>query len=527
MKKLGVGSKSGGSSVVLRGVPTVAEKAPMTIAPKAIDKAQVPFEQFRLPLDVWRHHILSQITYSELSFFSQASRYTREVALNTIDKLFQSIDRDLDMAAMLRQAKQDGVKLNIPLIIRLCKLPNAGELFYTLLPEKNASWALAAISGDLQWLNDEYPDFYMHLETEPFDPPMGRPKSILYFFTMCDDLNIFEHVIVNTLERYADDIEYQSYIIRECNYIAGRVGNFAICDFLENKFGVLPDQRFENRQSTVHFYAYHGEVSRFKAALIKYKGIEKQPSDLTGYLIHDVVRGGHLAIFNLFMEICPATVTQLVPRLKKTCVHLAAEFGRAEILKRLITWHRLGACTPDANGLTPLHYSTANGRRECFNILLPSYEDHFSYEEIIASAAHQAVAKNHMDFFDQYVEEFGEVCINARTPNGTPLAHQLLESRNMRTAIRLFYDHHADLLAKNSRGEIAIVFIARMAIERKIPLWHFIVDFLNEFNRHFDNQLHLISDNYGNTLETLIIRVGKQALFPNLQFSSNSNALKP
>jgi hypothetical protein len=427
---------------------------------------------------------------------------------------------------MLRQAKRDGVKLNIPLIIRLCKLPNAGELFYTLLPEKNASWALAAISGDLKWLNDEYPDFYMHIETEPFDPPMGRPKSILYFFTMCDDLAIFEHVVFDIFKRYEDDSEYQSYLIRECNYIAGRVGNFAICDFLEKEFGVLPNQRFENRQSTVHFYAYHGEVSRFKVALTKYKGIENESSELTGYLIHDVVRGGHLAIFNLLMETCSSTVTQLVPRLKKTCVHLAAEFGRAEILKRLITWHRLGACTPDANGLTPLHYSTANGRRECFNILLPSYQDHFNYAEIIASAGHQAVANNHMDFFDQYVKEFGEVCINARTPNGTPLAHQLLGSRNMHTAIRLVFEHHADLLAKNNRGEIAIVFIARVAIERKIPLWHFIVDFLEEFNPRFDNQLHLISDNYGNTLESLIIRAGKQVLFPNLQFSSNSNTLK-
>lgn len=476
--------------------------------------AAIPLQQalkssLWLPNDVWHHHILSRLGYTAVAFFSQSFRYANQVATSSIIKMFQSVD--LDMPSLLRRAHTEGVKLNIPLLYRLCNLPNAGELFYMLLPEENPSWALAAICGDIDWLLGKYGKDFINIVTKPFDPPLG----ILYFIAMGGHLNIIEQYFEGILQQYNRSPNKQQ--IRQINYIAGRVGKFLICDYLEKKFQVEPNESFENKQSTIHFYAYYGELERLKAALRKYPEIEFKRNEQTGYLIHDAVRGGDLRTFDFLAKKSKKMVLTTLPRNnKKNCLHLAAEFAHAELLLRLLTEFPLKPCAGDNGGLTPLHYSTTLGRWDCFNILKKHYKDHPKYLEIIATAGHQAVALNHMDFFDQYILRFGNSCISAKTPMGTPLAHQLLGSRNMRTARKLVNEYGVDLMATNNEGENTVLFIARIAVEKKIPIWHFIAELLSEFNPKYDNKLHLTSDKAGNTLDHWIARAEKQAMFQNL-----------
>ena len=65
-----------------------------------------------LPSQVWHHHILSRVSYSEVAFFSRSCRYAYAVALNTIQKkMVARFDRlDATLALLLRrQAKQKSI----------------------------------------------------------------------------------------------------------------------------------------------------------------------------------------------------------------------------------------------------------------------------------------------------------------------------------------------------------------------------------------------------------------------------------
>jgi hypothetical protein len=473
-----------------------------------------------LPNDVWFRQIFSRVSHKEASVFSESCFYSHEVFIAYIQDMFRYTK--FDAAKVFQRAYREGVKLNIPLLSRLCNTHKSGDLFDRLQMETNPSWCIAAICGDIDWLVGKYKKKYTEVMTES----IRRQVGMLFFVTLGGHLEIIKKDFTLILEEY--NRTRDTLWIREINYVAGRLGHFHICDHLEKQFNVQPDRKFQDGESTIDFYARFGETERLTRALEKMSSVSKS---YLVHLVHEACKGGHIKTVDLLASRLGKSFNDQLTSYGESCIHFAAEFGQAQLLKHLLTryphkdYPNLDPCGKTKIGYCPLHLSTTTGTWDCFWILLPYYRTHEERKTILDSAPFAAVGQNRMDFFKQYVNRLGDSCVQAKSACGKPLSFELLSSRNMITARILINDYKMNLTATDAEGRTALTYMAKIALERKIdPLWIFISELVEEFNPLYNNQLHLMPQE-GISLQHLINTAGKNNLFPCLNQSNSQSHL--
>jgi hypothetical protein len=462
-----------------------------------------------LPKDLWNRHILSRLPEETIRLFGEAYQSSPNIFNDFYNDSFNF--KQFNPLPLFMQAKEDGVNVNIPLLHQLCGKPKAYLSIQPLHFENNCTWVIAALCGDINWLLDKFGPTFTQLSTKY----KGYQRNILYFLTFSGHLNIIKGYFSSSLLALRDNTS----AMQELNHNAASSGFFEICDFLEEKFDVSPYLSFvKQSETTIHFYAFYGDLDRLKKAIVKKRDL------LTRFahgrdLLFSAVKGGNVTTVRFLVNGKPEVIKKPVEFTGDTCFHIATENGHADLLKLFINEF---FCKPPQETATArkdilLTRCGISASWDCFWILYPYFQSHPQLRQSLGEIPMFAIGANHVDFFDQFVSKFGKTFEGIVRQYGQKISHSVLFSSNLTTIRKMINEYNLDLTEQNDNGEIALLYLATIAADQKSDLsWYVVSSIFNEFNHQFGDRLHLIPDNTGMTLEQLIIQQGKQDLFTEL-----------
>ncbi len=482
------------------------------------------FKEIPLPKDLWNRHILSCLPESAIAAFSEAYQSSPNLLDDYYNDSFNF--KQFNPLPLLIQAKADGVKLDLALLNKLFKKPNAFSTIQPLHSEKNASWVIATLCGDIVWLlnhlkGDTELKTKENFESKSTEHPKFK-RNIVYFFTFAGHRDLIREHGYGILRAQRGTPKNQ-----ELNHIAASSGFFNICDDLEKEFGESPYIPYmKTLRTTVHFYAYHGELARLQKAITIRKDLLTQFSHGDD-LLYSAVEGGDIATVKYLVNGDISLLTKPFKFIGGTCFHLAAENGHVPLLR--FFRDELEATPPQELSIAlqdiPLTRCGISASWDSFWMLYEDYKCHPNIEQSLAEIPMFAIAANHVDFFDQFIAKFGKTFSGKSNHFGWKLSHYLVTSANLRTIRKIQNEYGIDLTEKNNDGETCLLMLAKTAANRDSELtWMVVEEILDEFNKCFDYQLHKIPDKVGMTLEKLIVQYNKEYLFPNLQFENAKSA---
>ncbi len=486
-----------------------------TKPPSKLPTDQTPnvIKEIPLPKDLWNRHILSRVPEESLRLFAEAYQSSPNIFNDFYNDSFNF--KQFNPLPLFMQAKKDGVNINVPLLHQLCSKPKAYLTMQALHFETNASWVIAALCGDIKWLLDKFGENFISQSTQYKE----YQRNILFFLTFSGHLDLIKKYFPKALAR-----QRNSKANHELNHLAASSGFFDICDYFETEYNESPFSPFGIlNETTVHYFAFYGDLIRLKEAIVR------KPDLLIQFphgkdLLCSAVKGGDVDAVRFLVNGNTAAITQPQKFTGETCFHLAAKNGHAKLLQLFVNEFK---CPPPQElSITQdilLSQCGISGSWDCFWLLYPYFASHPMLSQTLALIPMYAIARNHVDFFDQFIQKFGETFAGKENHRGDKISHYTLFSANFKTIRKMLNEHNMNLTEKNNKGEIAILELAKEAADQNSDLsWFVISSILSEFNAQYDSSLHLIPDNTGITLEKLILQQGKQDLFPDIQFETSA-----
>lgn len=366
-----------------------------------------------LPLDLWQH-VFSQLENRDVVTAASVCQLWRWSSHEFLKRnaLFPQkiISREL-----LENAIDEGVSIPYAEIYRLTQ--EAPEIFQALEGDKdNAMWAFAAVCGDLSWLQQ-------HASWAFEVPDEGCAKiltnkcaghGIAYYYGFASAITLAKSMFASCLAPQVDEnLDEREALLKA----AAKVGQFKTRDFLmqtRQQFEPGEKDPFNEYSNSImlHYYARHAQRYKIRSRprleyFVTQLGEEQTRfrivSDVDGYTATEhAFIGGEGDIAMRFANIVRGTfVFPNDETHPNSALHVAARYGRLEIIIGLVERAKMKVDIANQEGHTPLHSAAIGGSWECFNYLLsqlPSEQSQDVRRALLQECASLADEHGHPNF---------------------------------------------------------------------------------------------------------------------------------
>jgi len=506
-------SRQRNASLAAAALPEIAEPRP-----------ELALSGIMLPRGAW-YSLFRNFEMGDLARFSRSCRGANVLYKDYLQDeigarqviLFQGIVPK----HLLLSAEKRGIKLNYRLLRKLSRISPAVFNELHKLPA-SAPWPLAAICGDIQWLQQhlaeellskfsidemqvlhymafggQYKSVEYMLSNHLVTPQelAADQKRIIYYAALGGDedtlnylsqqhkfdltqqlqLNLDRFNILQPLAagghlkllwayiehhrlRIADAVTHVNNLFMT----AASQGHFEVCDFLTASHQENPMQKNICNQTLAHFAARYGDLPRLIKLLLLEPALQTLEDSHALTPFDYCIVGGHLKMLEFLVFDRDITHRRIDSSRQDSYLHLACQYRQVHLIEPLVKKYHIPVDIQNVFQQTPLTYCAFSGSWECANKLLqlaPKINP-LGLDQHEMSIHFHAVEYGQIFFLEQVIKTFGGLNPKSKDgANNTPL-HFAFKSFS-RFVVRYIHNNFCDdVCVINNRRDYPINFAA-------------------------------------------------------------------
>ena len=240
-----------------------------------------------------------------------------------------------------------------------------------------------------------------------------------------------EQVVKELINRYKCPAMSVDHVGQSVLHYACQSGNIDIVKNLISSHGCDPMAKSSKGTTSLHMAALSGKDEVVRVLVDRYK-CAIEPTDTT--LLISACQSGNVHLVK--MLIWYGSNPMAINSKRATALHLAALYGREEVVRVLVNRYTCSVNRIDANGDTALHKAAENGHVSTVRLLVSEFGANASVRNTEGrTSLHVAATAGHSDVVRTLINEFG--CNpNEKTSNGDTVLH--LSIANNRESIVTF-----------------------------------------------------------------------------------------
>jgi len=369
----------------------------------------------------------------------------RDLMLKKIASLKARFPRQAGYQAALEQLHKDVLRSYEKIAISAVSAHPSSAFYASLSPEMGLTFVAAENDNSAAL-------FLLHAEEKiNFETENADFRSLLHVAVYNDSRKILDALISKGADLTHEVKSSGATVV----YLAAVAG---LTELLRKIVANVP-VRFLNKTSAKNespFYAAVYKGHDQAARLLLEAGVDVNCASNSGWSpLHISIVQNYSKIFEMLVE--KADLTQELGGTGVTPVALAAEYGRSEFLRTLISKAPLvDIKKKSSEGLTPLMYAVKNRQIQAAKLLIDALEtkDLNEQDNNGEAALHFAIENNDIELVHALISKGADVNL-ARTSDGkTPI--QLAVLKHQVEIVKLLRSHRADLQKVDSSGNCAL-----------------------------------------------------------------------